>query len=58
VRLPGSKAQLRFEKAKSTCCYYVIPSEVEESQFLLGFCQFEGIRAKVSGETLFLNRSG
>src|SRR4029077_14307827 len=32
MRLPGSKAQLRFEKAKSPSSYYVIPSEAEESQ--------------------------
>jgi hypothetical protein len=31
VLLPGSKAQLRFEKAKWTFSHYVIPSEVEES---------------------------
>ncbi len=44
VRLPGSKAQLRFEKVLPTSRYYVIPSEVEESQILIRKYSRPGLR--------------
>ncbi len=44
VRLPGNKAQLRFEKVLPTSRYYVIPSEVEESQILIRKHSRPGLR--------------